>query len=187
MESASVRSAGRSSSLEPSQRSDAGTGIRPISGGWDALTAWRLQETYGPIATAIRSVLATASDGASATDGRTRILLIGAHARILAQFLAHDSAPNSTLPDIVTSGTVDGRLPLSDGEVSCSIAVDWLPAVAPSLRGIAIAEICRVSRHGVVLLHVCDRDDAHRTARAVNDLHRLTHGVDHPSLGRQLE
>jgi len=190
MDPASQPGTGRSPGWDAASRaSTSSVAPSPASASWDALTAWRLQETYAPVAAAVRTVLSCVDTSASQAVPRLRVLLIGGQPAILAQFLA-DGSPVERDPSAVeflTQLSIDGRLLMPDGHVDCAVAIDWLPSLAPSVRGTAVAELCRVSRSGVVLMHLSDSDESRHAARAANDLHRLVRGGDHRSLGRALE
>src|SRR5688572_2029712 len=62
------------------------------AGPWDPLMAWRLQSLYGPIAAALRSVMASrpapSRPAAGVERRRLTVLQVGGHAEALASFLA---------------------------------------------------------------------------------------------------
>ena len=161
---------------------------------WEPLMAWRLQSLYGPIAAAVRSVMASrlveSRPGPGLERGRLIVLQVGGHAEALASFLASDSTNGlnaGTLEyEIVPAAPGDGGW-VPECDCDCAVVVDWLPGLSPSLRERSIGELCRGAREGVIVVNAFQSREVAAASQSINDLHRATRGADHPVLGRQIE
>jgi len=173
---------------------------KPTPETWTLPRGWNHHRLYGPLAHAIHSVMAVSvvaerSRETARGNGAlvpVRLLQVGGEPGVLSAMFAQDGGAahhgQRVEYDIVSVVSLaDRHVRFAEMAFDCAVAVDWLQMIAPSQREQAVTDLCRLARHGVVLVNPFDAPEVVAAARTVNELHRATHGDDHPQLGRQLE
>lgn len=163
---------------EPDARRDRKVAPARLGSDWSPRRAWRLRAVWGPVARALDT-------SASTSSAPIRVLAIGRRADTLDAMLAHSAGARFEVRAHDPSS--EPSLPFETGAFDWAVAVDWLPAVRPSQRERAVAELCRVARSGVVIASPFHSAEVAAAERAVNALHVAATGDDHPELGRHVE
>src|SRR5262249_55989968 len=116
-----------------------------------------------------------------------RVLAVGRRADALDAMLAHAAGRGLAFEVRAHEPSDEPSLPFETGAFDWAVAVDWLPAVRPSQRQRAVADLCRVARSGAHLSSPFHSSEVAAAERAVNALHAAATGGDHPALGRHVE
>ena len=167
-----------------SSADDRRSGSPTAAHAWDPLWAWRLQQLYGGMLAAVRSIIEPTLGERSA--GAPKILQIGGTPNILNRWLRAGDSPINGVGVEHLSAAGD-RITAGPQSADCVVAIDWLPGLSASQRERAVADACRVARCGVIFVNAFDNDATRAASHVINDLHRAVHGSDHPLLGRALE
>ncbi len=152
---------------------------------WALGRAWRLRILWDPVVQRVEDLVASSAR----IEGKFsyRVLLIGRDIAIVSAMLARSAARQIQFEVHVFHPDDERTLPFHDEAFDCAIALDWLPLVRPSQREIAVTELCRLARLGVVIANPFHSPEVVAAERAVNALHLSTLGKDEPDLGRHLE
>ncbi|MFD2058063.1 hypothetical protein ACFSQT_34785 [Mesorhizobium calcicola] len=156
---------------------------------WDPWDAWRIARVYVPIATAVQELLAVTVQHIRAAEP-VRILQIGGEPELLAAFLRQSGAVKGVAVADYDITHIDGdaqNLSNFGDPFTLAVALDWLPMFEPSRRQRAVAQLCQLARHGIILANAFDAPEINAAVRAVADTYQQVHNEDHPVLGSQLE
>lgn len=125
-------------------------------------------------------------------DGRPlRVLDVGGAEGIILRFLPDDEV---TILDQAEAEDVPGfvlgdatALPFSDEEFDVVVSVDTFEHIAPEDRETFLSELRRTARVAVLLAAPFDSEEVRGAEKAVNEFHRVVHGMENVWLSEHKE
>jgi hypothetical protein len=147
--------------------------------------AWLQRMLWGPVAEATEVLV---SGSRARTEGQVfRVLVVGRQTAALRGMLAQSAARRIQFEVRTIEPDGEPSLHFESGAFDCTVALDWLPTIRPSQRESAVAELCRISRLGILIASPFYSPEVAAAERAVNTLYLDAMGEEHPKLGRHLE